>query len=75
MYHREYGQFWYLAGWEWPFLLWECLRTRVVKILRHGCEATVRPTRGTRAEGQGRVGEADGCAERALFLGLGRDTI
>ena len=27
------------------------------------------------AEGQGKVGEADGRAERALLLGLGRDTM
>ena len=30
------------------------------------------PTRGARAEGQGRVGEADRRAERALLLGLER---
>ena len=35
----------------------------------------VRSTRGARAEGQGRVGEADGCAELALLLGLGKDTM
>ena len=75
MYRREYGHFWYLAGWERPFLVWERLRTGVVKSLRHGCKAAVRPTRGARAEGQGKVGEADGCAERALLLRLGRDTM
>ena len=75
MYCREYGQYWYLAGWERPFLLWERLRVGVVKILRHGCEAAVRSTRGALAEGQGRVGEADGRAERALLLGLERDTM
>ena len=53
----------------------ECLRTEVVKSLRHGCEAAVRPPRGARREGQGKVGEADGSAERALMLGLGRDTM
>ena len=47
----------------------------MVKSLRHGCEAAVRPTRGARTEGQGRVREAYGRAERALMLGLGRDTM
>ena len=40
-----------LARWEQPFLLWERLQTRVVTILRYGCEAAVRPTHGTWAEG------------------------
>ena len=75
MYRREYGLFWYLAGWERTFLVWERLRTGVVKSLRHRCEAAVRPTRGVRIEVQGRVREADGRAERALMLGLGRDTM
>ena len=39
------------------------------------CEAAVRPTRGARAEEQGRVGEADRRAEQAPLLGLGRDTM
>ena len=43
--------------------------------LRYGCEAAVRPPRGAWAEGQGRVGEADGRTKRALLLGLGRDTM
>ena len=55
--------------------MWERLRTGVVKSLRHGCEAAVRPTRGARAEGQGRVGEVDGRTERVLLLGLGKDTM
>ena len=75
MYRREYGQFWYLAGWERPFLLWECLGTGAVTTLRYGCEVAVRPTHGAWAEGQDRVGEADGRAERALLLGLERDTM
>ena len=33
------------------------------------------PTRGAWAQGQGRVGEADGRAERVLLLGLERDTM
>ena len=47
----------------------------MVKSLRHGCKAIVRPTRGARTEGQGKVRKADGHAKRALMLGLGRDTM
>ena len=55
--------------------MWERLRIGVVKILRHGCEAAVKPTHGARTEDQGKVREADGHAERALMLGLERDTM
>ena len=43
--------------------------------MRRPCSPHVARGQKDKAEGQGRVGEADGRAERALLLGLGRDTM
>ena len=77
MYRREYGQFWYLAGWGRPFLLWERLRTWVVKILRQGVRGghEAHTWRAGRGSGQGRGGGRTRRTGTLLRVGKGHDVV